>query len=102
MLENLKEHKKPIGDGKGGIYFGATGCGKTYTMLFLCRLLAKHYEDTFHNPTMLILVDREDLNDQASKRFENAKRYLADKKVRSIENREDLGKTLSNTESGGV
>ena len=102
MLENLKEHKKPFGDGKGGIYFGATGCGKTYTMLFLCRLLAKHYEDTFHNPTMLILVDREDLDDQASKRFVNAKRYLADKKVRSIESREDLGKTLSNTESGGV
>ncbi len=102
MLKNLKEHKKPLGDGKGGIYFGATGCGKTYTMLFLCRLLAKHYENTFHNPTMLILVDREDLDDQASKRFENAKRYLADKKVRSIESREDLGKTLSNTESGGV
>lgn len=102
MLESLKAHKKPNGDGKGGIYFGATGCGKTYTMLFLCRLLAKHYEDTFHNPTMLILVDREDLDDQASKRFVNAKKYLADKKVRSIESREDLGKTLSNTESGGV
>ena len=67
MLENLKEHKKPFGDGKGGIYFGATGCGKTYTMLFLCRMLAKYHCDIFHNPTMLVLVDREDLDDQTSK-----------------------------------
>ena len=31
----------PTGDGKGGTYFGATGCGKSYTMLFLTRLLMK-------------------------------------------------------------
>lgn len=102
MLESLKAHKKPEGDGKGGIYFGATGCGKTYTMLFLCRLLAKHYNDVFHNPTMLILVDREDLDNQASKKFENAKRYLGDEKVRSIESRKDLHDTLLANESGGV
>ena len=31
----------PTGDGKGGTYFGATDCGKSYTMLFLTRLLMK-------------------------------------------------------------
>ncbi len=102
MLQSLKEHKKPDGDGKGGIYFGATGCGKTYTMLFLCRLLNKYHRDVFHNPSMLILVDREDLDDQTSKKFENAKKFLCDKNVRSIANRKDLHDTLIVNESGGV
>lgn len=35
LFENIKKHLKPEGDGKGGTYFGATGCGKSYTMLFL-------------------------------------------------------------------
>ncbi len=30
MLDNIKRHLRPAGDGKGGTYFGATGCGKTY------------------------------------------------------------------------
>lgn len=34
MLDNIKLHMRPDCDGKGGTYFGATGCGKTYTMLF--------------------------------------------------------------------
>ncbi len=40
MLDSVREHMRPEGDGKGGTYFGATGCGKTYTMLFLSRLIA--------------------------------------------------------------
>lgn len=102
MLENLKEHKKPDGDGKGGIYFGATGCGKTYTMLFLSRLLMLRDKEVFNNPTIILLTDREDLDTQASKLFVTAKKYLHDENVRSIESREDLSTTLSNQESGGV
>jgi len=41
LFANIKQHAKPEGDGKGGTYFGATGCGKSYTMLFLSRLLMK-------------------------------------------------------------
>ena len=102
MLENLKEHKKPEGDGKGGIYFGATGCGKTYTMLFLSRLLMLRDKEVFNNPTIILLTDREDLDTQASKLFDTAKKYLHDENVRSIESRDDLSTTLSNQESGGV
>ena len=35
LYKNILEHKKPDGDGKGGTYFGTTGCGKSYGMLFL-------------------------------------------------------------------
>ena len=102
MLANIKEHMKPTGDGKGGIYFGATGCGKTYTMMFLSRLLIKRDNDTFKNPTIVILVDREDLDNQTSELFVTATRYLNDKDVRSIESRQDLTDTLADKPSGGV
>lgn len=102
MLANIQRHKKPEGDGKGGIYFGATGCGKTYTMLFLARLLILRDRDRFHNPTIVLITDREDLDTQASKLFVTAKKYLHDENVRSIETREDLHDTLANRESGGV
>lgn len=102
MLANLKKHKKPYGDGKGGIYFGATGCGKTYTMLFLSRLLMLRDKEVFNNPTIILLTDREDLDSQASELFVTAKKYLHDENVRSIESRDDLQKTLLSQESGGV
>lgn len=102
MLESLSQHKRPAGDGKGGIYFGATGCGKTYTMLFLSRQLMLRKKDVFHNPTIVLITDREDLDTQTSKLFVTAKEYLHDKNIKSIESRDDLHDTLSNCESGGV
>ena len=101
MLENIKNHLKPEGDGKGGTYFGATGSGKTNTMLFLSRMLGTHYRDTFKSPTIIILVDREDLNIQTSSLFEQSKRYLKND-VKTIESRGKLKKELTITNSGGV
>jgi type I restriction enzyme R subunit len=94
MFENIKQHLKPQGDGKGGTYFGATGCGKTYTMLFLSRLLGLRDQDTFENPTIVIITDREDLDRQTSELFVASKRYLHDNNVRSIESRSDLQEAL--------
>ena len=102
MLVNIKEHLRPLGDGKGGTYFGATGCGKTYTMLFLSRLIALRDRDVFHNPTIVIIVDREDLDTQTSELFVTAKKFLHEKEVRSIESRADMEKTLKDKPSGGV
>ena len=102
MLANIKRHLRPEGDGKGGTYFGATGCGKTYTMLFLSRLITQRDNETFHNPTIIILTDREDLDTQTSELFVTASKYLHEKDVRSIESRKDLQETLRNRPSGGV
>jgi type I restriction enzyme R subunit len=41
LFDNIQKAQKPEGDGKGGTYFGATGSGKSYTMLYLTRLLMK-------------------------------------------------------------
>lgn len=102
MLANIKLHMRPDGDGKGGTYFGATGCGKTYTMLFLSRLIMLRDSDTFQNPTIILLEDREDLDTQTSELFVTAKHYLHQEDVRSIESRDDLEKTLRDKPSGGV
>lgn len=102
IAESIKQHLKPNGDGKGGIYFGATGCGKTYTMLFLSKLLKLRNVDTFKNPTIIIITDREDLNNQTTKVFAGAKKYLGDENIREFESRDDLQTTLKENESGGV
>ncbi len=102
MLENIKNHLKPTGDGKGGTYFGATGCGKTYTMLYLARLIIKRDRKTFNNPTIILITDRDDLDSQTSEIFENATEFLNESDVRSIESRKDLSETLRNKPSGGV
>ena len=102
MLDNICKHLRPRGDGKGGTYFGATGCGKTYTMLFLARLMMLRRSEELGNPTIVIIVDREDLDDQTSELFVTAKRFLHDENVRSIETRDDLAETLRGRASGGV
>ena len=100
LFDNIKKHQRPDGDGKGGTYFGATGCGKSYTMLFLTRMLMKN--KFFHSPTILIITDRTDLDDQLSKQFCASKKYIGDETVVSIESREILRQELQGRESGGV
>lgn len=76
--------------------------GKTYTMLYLSRLLMLRESEVFSNPTILIITDREDLDTQTSELFITAKRFLHEDNVRSIESRKDLKETLDNKPSGGV
>lgn len=90
------------GDGKGGIYFGATGCGKTYTMLFLSRLLAQRCTDKLGSPTILLIVDREDLEEQASDLFCESSKYLEDEAIKVFDSRSELQEEMSTRNSGGV
>lgn len=94
----LEEYEK--GTGKGGTYWGATGCGKSYTMLFLSRRLTTSLE--LHKPTIVLLTDRNDLDEQLSGDFENAKEFLIDDNSLSIKNRKMLKEKLVNVESGGI
>nr|WP_320114672.1 HsdR family type I site-specific deoxyribonuclease [uncultured Desulfuromonas sp.] len=100
LYDNIKKHRKPDGDGKGGTYFGATGCGKSYTMLFLTRLLMKSV--AFESPTIVLITDRTDLDDQLSAQFTSAKDYIGDQTVISVESRAELRNLLKGRNSGGV
>ena len=100
LLNNIRRHMKPDGDGKGGTYFGTTGCGKSYTMLFLARLLMKSKD--MRNPTIILITDREDLDNQLSKQFVRSRRFLGDENVVSMDSGADLRKKLKDVASGGV
>ena len=100
LYENVKAHMKPNGDGKGGTYFGTTGCGKSYTMLFLTRMVMK--SSYFKSPTILIITDRTDLDDQLSKQFVISKQFIGDNNIISIESRDKLREELQGKPSGGV
>ena len=100
LFENVKTHMKPYGDGKGGTYFGTTGCGKSYTMLFLTRMIMK--SSYFKSPTILIITDRTDLDAQLSKQFAASKQFIGDNHVISIESRDKLREELQGKPSGGV
>ena len=100
LYQSIMQHRKPLGDGKGGTYFGATGCGKSFTMLFLTRLLMKSVD--FESPTIVLITDRTDLDDQLSGQFTNAKGYIGDETVISAESRAHLRELLKGRNSGGV
>ena len=106
LFENIKQHMKtpdgddPLRDGKGGTYFGTTGCGKSFTMLFLSRLLMKSV--AFSSPTIVLITDRTDLDDQLSETFSKAKGYIGDDTITSVESRSQLRELLKGRESGGV
>lgn len=100
LFENIKNHMRPSGDGKGGTYFGATGCGKSYTMLFLARRLTT--ASKLNTPTVVLLTDRTDLDDQLSETFEASKEYLIDKNTMNIPSRKVLEEKVRGVTSGGV
>lgn len=100
LFESIKKAQKPKGDGKGGTYFGATGCGKSFTMLYLTRLLMK--SEYFESPTIILITDRTDLDDQLSGQFTNAKQFVGDNMVVSVESRAHLREMIQGRQSGGV
>lgn len=100
LYDNIKKTQKPHGNGKGGTYFGATGCGKSFTMLYLTRLLMK--SEYFESPTIVMISDRTDLDDQLSTQFTNAKKFIGDNMVISVESRANLRELVQGRESGGV
>ncbi|MCM1213000.1 MAG: HsdR family type I site-specific deoxyribonuclease [Lachnospiraceae bacterium] len=89
--------------GKGGTYFGATGCGKTYTMAFLARQLALRCTNIpqIGSPTIILIVDRDELQKQGAKLFTKSKEFLNLGEVSVIKNRAQLRQELGARQSGG-
>ena len=89
--------------GKGGTYFGATGCGKTYTMAFLARQLSLRCSDIpqIGSPTIVMIVDRDELQKQGAKLFTKSKEFLNLGEVSVVSSRKMLREELGARESGG-
>ena len=71
-------------------------------MVFLARQLVLRGKKQLGSPTIVILVDREDLQSQAGKLFINSSDFLSNGEVRVIDSRDDLAKELGNRGSGGI
>ena len=102
LYDHILEHShiNIHGDGKGGTYFVATGCGKSLTMLFLTRMLMRSRH--LASPTIVLITDRSDLDEQLAEQFVNAKRFIGDECVKKVETRKHLGELLRDRKSGGV
>ncbi len=87
--------------GKGGTYFGATGCGKTYTMAFLARQLSLRCAKELGSPTIIMIVDREDLQKQGAKLFTKSTEFLGLGEAKKVPSRKILREELGLRQSGG-
>ena len=96
VIKSVKEKS-----GKGGTYFGATGCGKTFTMAFLARQLSMRCAQDIGSPTILMIVDRDDLQKQGSKLFTKSTEFLGLGEVKQVPSRNALRQELKTRESGG-
>ncbi|PYC99527.1 type I restriction endonuclease, partial [Microbacterium esteraromaticum] len=103
LLKNIEKNLRPKGKGKGGVYHGATGCGKSYIMLFLSRLLMR--SKTFKRPLILLITDRSELNDQLTQLFEKYSNYLQVAKktnIKKVGSREELKDLFKKFSSGAI
>jgi type I restriction enzyme R subunit len=90
--------QQPIGDRKAGVIWHTQGSGKSFLMAFYAGLLVKH--PAMQNPTLVIITDRNDLDDQLFGTFSLCKDLIRQTPVQA-EDREHLRKLLD-TASGGV
>ncbi len=97
--ESIKEHKRPYGDGKAGIIWHTQGSGKSFTMLMLAHRLIN--DNKLNNPTIVVLTDRNDLDNQLFGTFSSAK-YFLNSKIEQVSSRIDLIEELERVRVGGI
>lgn len=88
--------KQPRGDKKAGVVWHTQGSGKSLSMVFYTGKIVLLLD----NPTILVITDRNDLDDQLFDTFAASKQLLRQEPVQA-KDREDL-KTLLKVVSGGV
>lgn len=91
------EHQ-PKGDKRAGVVWHTQGSGKSLSMVFYAGKLVLAEE--MNNPTLVVLTDRNDLDQQLFETFSNCQQLLRQAPVQAA-NREDLKKLLS-VASGGI
>ncbi len=87
---------QPIGDRKGGVVWHTQGSGKSLSMVFYTGKIVLALD----NPTILVITDRNDLDDQLFDTFAASKQLLRQEPVQA-EDRNQL-KELLKVASGGV
>lgn len=84
-------------DGKGGVFWHTQGSGKSLSMVFYAHLL----QNALNSPTIVVITDRNDLDNQLYSQFSKCKNFLRQEPVQasSIENLKQL---LDGREANGI
>ena len=86
-----------VTDGKGGVFWHTQGSGKSLSMVFYAHLL----QEALDSPTIVVLTDRNDLDDQLYGQFAKCKDFLRQEPMHA-ESREHLKALLAGRQANGI
>ena len=86
-----------VTDGKGGVFWHTQGSGKSLSMVFYAHLL----QEALDSPTIVVLTDRNDLDDQLYSQFVKCKDFLRQEALQA-ESRENLKTLLAGRQANGI
>lgn len=84
-------------DGKGGVFWHTQGSGKSLSMVFYAHLL----QSTLNSPTIVVITDRNDLDDQLYTQFAKCKDFLRQEPVHAT-SRANLKQLLEGIKANGI
>ena len=84
-------------DGKAGVFWHTQGSGKSLSMVFYAHLL----QSKLQNPTIVVITDRNDLDDQLYSQFAKCEGFLRQKPIHA-KSRKDLKDLLAGREANGI
>lgn len=84
-------------DGRGGVFWHTQGSGKSLSMVFYAHLL----QQELNSPTIVVLTDRNDLDDQLYGQFSKCQEFLRQIPQQAA-SRENLKELLANREANGI
>lgn len=93
----VSTQKATVTDGKGGVFWHTQGSGKSLSMVFYAHLLQKALDC----PTIVVLTDRNDLDDQLYGQFAKCKDFLRQDPMHA-ESREHLKSLLDGRQANGI
>lgn len=94
-IESTK--KATVTDGKGGVFWHTQGSGKSLSMVFYAHLL----QSALNSPTIVVMTDRNDLDDQLFGQFAKCKSFLRQDSIHA-ESREHLKSLLAGRKANGI
>lgn len=89
--------KATNGDGKIGVFWHTQGSGKSLSMVFYAHLI----QSALCQPTIVVITDRNDLDEQLYGQFSKCEHFLRQKPVQAA-SREDLKNLLKGREANGI
>ncbi len=84
-------------DGKGGVFWHTQGSGKSLSMVFYAHYL----QESMESPTIVVITDRNDLDDQLYGQFSRCKDFLR-QTPQHAKSRTDLKQLLANRQANGI